>query len=95
MAAILGEALLLMAHIDVVNVNRAEWKSDPFKLIEDKTYFHARGTTDDKRWRRYGRQPDPAAPEPSPRRDIAAAGLREETGGRTRIPWLAANHATG
>ena len=40
--------LLLMAHIDVVNVNKAEWKTDPFRLIEDKTYFHGRGTSDDK-----------------------------------------------
>jgi acetylornithine deacetylase/succinyl-diaminopimelate desuccinylase-like protein len=88
--------LLLMAHIDVVNVNRAEWKTDPFKLIEDKTYFHARGTTDDKamaavwidsliRLRQEGFKP---------RRDIKLLlACGEETGGRIKdAQWLAANH---
>ena len=41
-------AILLMAHIDVVNANPADWKRDPFKLIEENGYFYARGAIDDK-----------------------------------------------
>jgi acetylornithine deacetylase/succinyl-diaminopimelate desuccinylase-like protein len=41
-------AVLLMAHIDVVNANPADWKRDPFKLIEENGYFYARGAIDDK-----------------------------------------------
>ena len=40
--------VLFLAHIDVVAVDRAEWKRDPFKLIEEDDYFYARGTVDDK-----------------------------------------------
>jgi len=41
-------ALLLLAHIDVVNANREDWERDPFTLIEENGYFHARGAADDK-----------------------------------------------
>jgi acetylornithine deacetylase/succinyl-diaminopimelate desuccinylase-like protein len=41
-------AILLMAHIDVVNANPADWKRDPFKLVEEDGYFYARGAIDDK-----------------------------------------------
>ncbi|MGZ9115288.1 MAG: M20/M25/M40 family metallo-hydrolase, partial [Brevundimonas sp.] len=40
--------LLLLAHIDVVEANRADWTRDPFTLIEEDGYFYARGATDDK-----------------------------------------------
>jgi acetylornithine deacetylase/succinyl-diaminopimelate desuccinylase-like protein len=40
--------LLLLAHIDVVEARRADWKTDPFKLKEDDGYFTARGASDDK-----------------------------------------------
>jgi len=40
--------LLLLAHIDVVEARRADWKTDPFKLKEDDGYFTARGSSDDK-----------------------------------------------
>lgn len=40
--------LLLLAHIDVVEANRAEWDRDPFTLIEEGGYFYARGASDDK-----------------------------------------------
>ncbi len=42
------EAMLLMAHIDVVNANLGDWKRDPFKLVEENGYFYARGAIDDK-----------------------------------------------
>jgi len=42
------KALLLLAHIDVVEANRADWVRDPFKLTEEGGYFYARGSMDDK-----------------------------------------------
>ena len=41
-------ALLLLAHIDVVNANRADWERDPFTLIEENGFFYGRGSADDK-----------------------------------------------
>jgi acetylornithine deacetylase/succinyl-diaminopimelate desuccinylase-like protein len=43
-----AEAILLLAHIDVVEANRADWERDPFTLIEEDGYFYGRGTADDK-----------------------------------------------
>jgi acetylornithine deacetylase/succinyl-diaminopimelate desuccinylase-like protein len=40
--------LLLLAHIDVVEANRADWVRDPFKLVEEDGFFYARGASDDK-----------------------------------------------
>jgi acetylornithine deacetylase/succinyl-diaminopimelate desuccinylase-like protein len=40
--------LLLLAHIDVVEANRADWERDPFKLVEENGFFYARGSSDDK-----------------------------------------------
>ena len=40
--------LLLLAHIDVVEANRADWVRDPFKLVEEDGFFYARGSADDK-----------------------------------------------
>jgi acetylornithine deacetylase/succinyl-diaminopimelate desuccinylase-like protein len=42
------KAILLLAHIDVVEAKRADWTRDPFTLIEEGGYFYARGTSDDK-----------------------------------------------
>jgi acetylornithine deacetylase/succinyl-diaminopimelate desuccinylase-like protein len=41
-------ALLLLAHIDVVEANPEDWERDPFTLIEEAGYFYGRGTADDK-----------------------------------------------
>jgi len=43
-----AKALLLLAHIDVVEAKRADWQRDPFTLVEDDGYFYGRGTADDK-----------------------------------------------
>jgi len=43
-----AKAILLLAHIDVVEANRADWTRDPFTLIEEDGWFYARGATDDK-----------------------------------------------
>jgi acetylornithine deacetylase/succinyl-diaminopimelate desuccinylase-like protein len=43
-----SKPMLLLAHIDVVEANRADWTRDPFKLVEENGYFFGRGTSDDK-----------------------------------------------
>src|SRR4029078_978303 len=40
--------VLLLAHIDVVEAKREDWKRDPFKLIEEDGFFYGRGSADDK-----------------------------------------------
>jgi acetylornithine deacetylase/succinyl-diaminopimelate desuccinylase-like protein len=42
------KAILLLAHIDVVEAKREDWTRDPFKLVEENGSFYARGTVDDK-----------------------------------------------
>jgi len=37
-----------MAHTDVVTAKRAEWRSDPFTLVEEHGFFYGRGTIDVK-----------------------------------------------
>ena len=43
-----SKPMLLLAHIDVVEANRADWTRDPFTLIEENGYLYGRGTSDDK-----------------------------------------------
>jgi len=42
------KAILLMAHMDVVEARREDWSRDPFVLTEVDGYFYGRGTLDDK-----------------------------------------------
>ena len=44
----LAKPILLLAHIDVVEAKREDWERDPFKLVEEKGWFYARGASDDK-----------------------------------------------
>jgi acetylornithine deacetylase/succinyl-diaminopimelate desuccinylase-like protein len=41
-------AVLLLAHLDVVEANREDWTRDPFTLVEENGEFYARGARDDK-----------------------------------------------
>jgi acetylornithine deacetylase/succinyl-diaminopimelate desuccinylase-like protein len=43
-----AKAILLLAHLDVVEARREDWTRDPFTLIEEGGYFYGRGTFDDK-----------------------------------------------
>jgi acetylornithine deacetylase/succinyl-diaminopimelate desuccinylase-like protein len=43
-----AKAMLLLAHLDVVEARRADWERDPFVLVEEGGYFYGRGTADDK-----------------------------------------------
>ncbi len=89
-------ALLLLAHIDVVEARREDWTRDPFTFIEENGYFYARGVADDKamaavftdsmaRFRREGYRP---------RRDIKLAlTCGEETSDtHNGVEWLLENH---
>ncbi|MSR10279.1 MAG: M20/M25/M40 family metallo-hydrolase [Gammaproteobacteria bacterium] len=89
------EPIILMAHIDVVEAERADWNLDPFVLNEDENYFYGRGTIDDKamaaifiasiiRYKREGFVPN--------RDIIVALTSDEETGGSNGINWLLENH---
>ncbi|HWT12554.1 MAG TPA: M20/M25/M40 family metallo-hydrolase [Allosphingosinicella sp.] len=42
------KAILLMAHMDVVEARREDWSRDPFRLVEEEGYFYGRGTLDNK-----------------------------------------------
>jgi acetylornithine deacetylase/succinyl-diaminopimelate desuccinylase-like protein len=41
-------AVLLLAHLDVVDARREDWERDPFTLVEENGFFFARGSSDDK-----------------------------------------------
>ncbi len=88
--------LLLLAHIDVVEANRADWQRDPFTLVEENGWFYARGVSDDKamaavftdnliRYRQQGYVP---------RRGIKLAlTCGEETASEfNSVDWLLHNH---
>jgi acetylornithine deacetylase/succinyl-diaminopimelate desuccinylase-like protein len=41
-------AVLLLAHLDVVEAKREDWDRDPFTLVEENGFYYARGAADDK-----------------------------------------------
>src|SRR5579883_2286400 len=43
-----SRALLLLAHLDVVGVDRAKWSVDPFAGTQKDNYIYGRGAIDDK-----------------------------------------------
>ena len=43
-----AKAVLLLAHVDVVEARREDWTRDPFTLVEEDGHFWARGSLDDK-----------------------------------------------
>ena len=43
-----AKAILLLAHLDVVEARREDWTRDPFTLVEEGGYFYGRGAFDDK-----------------------------------------------
>lgn len=43
-----SKAILLLAHIDVVEADREDWARDPFTLVEENGFYYARGASDDK-----------------------------------------------
>jgi acetylornithine deacetylase/succinyl-diaminopimelate desuccinylase-like protein len=91
-----AKAILLLAHIDVVEAKREDWTRDPFVLVEEGGSFYARGAVDDKAqaaiWVdtlvRYARE------KFKPRRPIKLAlTCGEETAGAFNgAEWLSKNH---
>jgi acetylornithine deacetylase/succinyl-diaminopimelate desuccinylase-like protein len=87
--------LLMLAHIDVVEADPADWTLPPFTFIEEDGYYFGRGTTDDKdeaaiyianfiRMKEEGFQPD---------RDLIVALTADEEGGsHNGVQWLLENH---
>ena len=58
-----AKAILLLAHIDVVEAKREDWTRDPFTLVEENGYFYARGAMRRQgRGGHLGRHPDPLPP---------------------------------
>jgi acetylornithine deacetylase/succinyl-diaminopimelate desuccinylase-like protein len=43
-----AKAILMLAHVDVVEAKREDWTRDPFTFIEENGYFYGRGVSDDK-----------------------------------------------
>jgi acetylornithine deacetylase/succinyl-diaminopimelate desuccinylase-like protein len=43
-----AKAILLLAHLDVVEAKREDWTRDPFTLVEENGYLYGRGASDDK-----------------------------------------------
>ena len=89
--------LLLISHLDVVEANREDWTTDPFRFVEKDGYFYGRGTMDIKcgdailvanliRWKRENYKPD---------RDLIVALTANEEAGEVEengIHWLLKNH---
>jgi acetylornithine deacetylase/succinyl-diaminopimelate desuccinylase-like protein len=83
--------LLMLAHLDVVEADPAEWETPPFQFVERDGFFYGRGTTDQKamaslwtanliRMRREGITPD---------RDLILALTADEEGGEHNgARWL-------
>jgi len=91
-----AKAMLLLAHLDVVEAKREDWTRDPFVLVEENGSFYARGAVDDKAeaaiWVdtliRYANE------KFKPRRTIKLAlTCGEETAGAFNgAKWLSQNH---
>ncbi|MEZ5551940.1 MAG: M20/M25/M40 family metallo-hydrolase [Pseudomonadales bacterium] len=90
-----AKPVLLLAHIDVVEADPADWSVDPFTFLEKDGYFYGRGTSDDKamaaiwtanliRMKREDYRPD---------RDIILALTADEEGGaHNGVVYLLAEH---
>ncbi|MBU6268614.1 MAG: M20/M25/M40 family metallo-hydrolase [Sphingomonadales bacterium] len=90
-----AKAVLMLAHIDVVEAKREDWTRDPFTLIEEGGYFYARGTSDDKAMAAVFTDTMArfAASKAKPRRTLKLAlTCGEETSGAFNgADWLAKN----
>ncbi len=90
------KAILLLAHLDVVEAKREDWSLDPFTFVERDGYFYGRGTQDIKdggailvatfvRLKQEGYRPN---------RDLILALTTGEEGGSdyNGVEWLLAHH---
>jgi acetylornithine deacetylase/succinyl-diaminopimelate desuccinylase-like protein len=90
-----AKAVLLLAHIDVVEARREDWTRDPFTLFEEGGYYYGRGVFDDKyhaaiwsdlmiRYKQEGFRPEHTVK--------MALTCGEEGSGLHGIDWLLRNH---
>ena len=88
--------ILLIAHLDVVEADKADWSVDPFVLTERDGYFYGRGTSDIKdggatlaaallRMKRNHITPDRTL-------ILALTAGEEGGGGYNAMDWLLKNH---
>jgi acetylornithine deacetylase/succinyl-diaminopimelate desuccinylase-like protein len=87
--------ILIIGHTDVVEAQRQDWTTDPFKFVEQDGYFYGRGAQDMKvsdaiavadfiRMKKEGFVPN---------RDIILALTADEEGGKSNgVQWLLKNH---
>jgi len=87
--------VLFIGHLDVVEVRREDWSTDPFVFLEKDGYFYGRGAEDMKagdallvasfiRLKQEGYVPD---------RDLILALTADEEGGTANgVDWLLKNH---
>jgi acetylornithine deacetylase/succinyl-diaminopimelate desuccinylase-like protein len=94
-----GGALLLLAHLDVVGVEREKWSVDPFGGVVRDGFVYGRGAIDDKGMLALNLQAMLLLKRQvvdvggSLSRDVIfVATSDEEAGGQWGIDWLAANH---
>ncbi len=89
------KAILMLAHLDVVEAKREDWTRDPFTLVEENGNFYARGVHDDKAmaaiW--VDTLVRLSAEKPRPRRTLKMAlTCGEETSGAFNgAQWLSSN----
>lgn len=88
--------LLAIAHIDVVEAERADWERDPFVMVEEDGYYYARGVADNKsmaatlvdtliRFQTSGYRPQRTV-------KIALTCGEETNGAFNGVEWLVDNH---
>ena len=90
-----AKPLLLLAHLDVVAANRADWAYDPFVMREQGGYFLGRGVADDKAMASMfvATLLDFKRERFTPDRDLILALTADEEGGDANgVEWLIANH---
>lgn len=87
--------IMLLAHLDVVNADPADWIKDPFTFTEEDGWYYGRGASDDKHMAamwvanaiRYLEEGF------TPNRDlIIALTADEEVGPHNGVVWLLENH---
>jgi acetylornithine deacetylase/succinyl-diaminopimelate desuccinylase-like protein len=94
-----SKALLLVAHMDVVGVERAKWTVDPFGAVPKNGYIYGRGAIDDKGMLAANlmtmlllKRSLSEAGESLSRDVVFVATSDEEAGGEWGMGWLVKNH---
>lgn len=89
-----GPPVVLVAHLDTVGADPAQWATNPFELVEEGRYLRGRGVIDDK-----GMAAAMVAsfnwlidqPFPRSREVILILTADEEAGGEKGTRWLIEN----